>query len=107
VKQAFSSDYPCGTNAPLLGIAAAVTRTSRDGHVAEPDEAISVAAALEAYTLGAARAAGIDAVAGSLEVGKRADLLVLSSNPLDTPSTALASIRVLQSWVGGVRVDPP
>jgi hypothetical protein len=31
----------------------------------------------------------------------------LSSNPLDTPSTALASIRVLQSWVGGVRVDPP
>jgi len=107
VKQAFSSDYPCGTNAPLLGIAAAVTRTSRDGHVAEPDEAISVAAGLEAYTLGAARAAGIDGVAGSLEVGKRADLLVLSSNPFDTPSTALASIRVLQTWVGGVRVDPP
>src|SRR3989454_3936416 len=31
VRQAFSSDYPCGSNAPLVGIAAAVTRTSRQG----------------------------------------------------------------------------
>ena len=107
VKQAFSSDYPCGTNAPLLGIAAAVTRTSQHGHVSEPDEAISVADALEAYTLGAARAAGLAAEVGSLEPGKRADLLVLSSNPLDTPPTALASIRVEQTWIGGARVDPP
>src|SRR5207249_1920631 len=33
VKQAFSSDYPCGSNSPIVGIAAAVTRTSREGHV--------------------------------------------------------------------------
>jgi predicted amidohydrolase YtcJ len=107
VRQAFSSDYPCGTNAPLAGIAAAVTRMSRHGHVAAPDEAISAAAALEAYTLGAARAAGIDAVAGSLEAGKRADLLVLSSNPLDCAPTELASIRVLETWREGVRSNPP
>src|SRR5439155_683721 len=36
VKQAFSSDYPCGSNSPIVGIAAAVTRTSREGHVAAP-----------------------------------------------------------------------
>jgi predicted amidohydrolase YtcJ len=107
VSQAFSSDYPCGSNAPLVGIAAAVTRTSRHGHVAAPDEALSVAAALEAYTLGAARAAGIDRVTGSLEPGKRADLLVLSSNPLECPSTELASIRVLETWTKGVRSNPP
>jgi len=107
VQQAFSSDFPCGSNAPLLGIAAAVTRTSRDGHVAAPDEAMSVAEALEAYTLGAARAAGIDAVAGSLEPGKRADLLVLSSNPLACAPTALAAIRILETWMKGVRSDPP
>jgi hypothetical protein len=107
VKQAFSSDFPCGSNAPLAGIAAAVTRTSRHGHVAAPEEAISVAAALEAYTLGAARAAGLGDVAGSLEPGKRADLLVLSSNPLDCAPAALASIRVLETWVGGARSNPP
>ena len=107
VRQAFSSDYPCGSNAPLAGIAAAVTRRNRHGQLAAPDEAISVAAALEAYTLDAARAAGIDAVAGSLESGKRADFLVLSSNPLECAPTELASIRVLDTWLGGVRSDPP
>ena len=107
VSQAFSSDYPCGSNAPLVGIAAAVTRTSRQGRVAAPEEAISVSAALEAYTLGAARAARIDAVAGSLEPGKRADLLVLSTNPLECPATDLASIQVLETWMKGVRSNPP
>src|SRR2546430_11979450 len=107
VRQAFSSDYLCGSNAPLVGIAAAVTRTSRQGRVAAPEEAISVSAALEAYTLGAARAARIDAVAGSLEPGKRADLLVLSTNPLECPATDLASIQVLETWMKGVRSNPP
>jgi len=107
VRQAFSSDYPCGSNAPLMGIAAAVTRTSASGDVAEPDEAISPAAALEAYTIDAARAAGIDAVTGSLEPGKRADLLILSSNPLECSPRELASIRVLQTWAQGMRSDPP
>jgi predicted amidohydrolase YtcJ len=106
VKQAFSSDYPCGSLAPLHGIAAAVTRRSRYGDVAGPGEAIDAADALEAYTLGAARAAGIDAVAGSLETGKRADLLVLSANPLEVPAERLASIDVLQTWVAGARVPP-
>ena len=107
VRQAFSSDYPCGSNAPLIGIAAAVTRRNRSGQLATPDEAISAAAALEAYTLGAARAAGIDAVTGSLEPGKRADLLVLSSNPLECAPTEIASIRVLETWIAGQRSVPP
>src|SRR5438046_9631600 len=72
VSQAFSSDYPCGSNAPLAGIAAAVTRTSRQGRVAAPAEAIAVSAALEAYTLGPARAAPLAAGAGRPEPGRRA-----------------------------------
>ncbi|HEV8587049.1 MAG TPA: amidohydrolase [Methylomirabilota bacterium] len=107
VRQAFSSDYPCGSNSPLAGIAAAVTRTSRLGQVAAPEEAISAAAALEAYTLGAARAAGIDDVTGSLEAGKRADLLVLSANPLECPPGELSTIRVLETWMKGNRLSPP
>jgi predicted amidohydrolase YtcJ len=106
-RQAFSSDYPCGTNAPLAGIAAAVTRTSRGGQVDAPAEAISAAEALEAYTLGAARAAGLGAVAGSLEPGKRADLLVLSANPLQCPAGELATIAVRQTWVKGHRLNAP
>ena len=68
---------------------------------------MAVADALEAYTLGAARAAGLDAIAGSLESGKRADLLVLSSNPLECAPAELASIRVLETWTNGARSNPP
>jgi hypothetical protein len=107
VRQAFSSDYPCGSNAPLVGIAAAVTRRNRHGELAAPEEAVSAAAALEAYTLGAARAAAIDAVAGSLEPGKRADLLVLSSNPLESSPNGLASLGVIETWIAGERSLPP
>jgi predicted amidohydrolase YtcJ len=107
VRQAFSSDFPCGSNAPLLGIAAAVTRTSCTGQVAAPDEALTPADALEAYTLGAARAAGLDAFSGSLEPGKRADLLVLSADPLACPPAEIARIRVEETWVGGRRQPNP
>jgi predicted amidohydrolase YtcJ len=103
VRQAFSSDFPCGTNAPLLGISAAVTRASRSGEVAAPEEAVSAADALAAYTLGAARAAGCDDVCGSLEPGKRADLLVLSADPTTVPPAAIARIRVEETWLKGVR----
>jgi hypothetical protein len=107
VRQAFSSDFPCGSNAPLLGIAAAVTRTSRTGRVVAPDEALTVADALEAYTLGAARVAGLEAVCGSLEAGKRADLLVLSADPLECAASEIARIRVEETWVGGARHPNP
>ena len=107
VRQAFSSDFPCGTNAPLLGIAAAVTRTSRTGQLAAPEEALTAAEALEAYTLGAARAAGLDGQCGSLEPGKRADLLVLSADPLTCAPSEIASIRVLETWARGVRLPNP
>lgn len=106
VRQAFSSDYPCGSLAPLAGIQAAVTRRSRRGEAADPREAISVAQALEAYTLGAARAAGMAGERGSLEAGKRADFVVLSASPLACPPDALGSLTVLETWVGGARVHP-
>jgi predicted amidohydrolase YtcJ len=103
VRQAFSSDFPCGSNAPLIGIAAAVTRSSRSGQVWAPEEALTAAEALDAYTLGAARAAGFEAVCGSLEAGKRADLLVLSDDPLRCAPSDIARIRVQETWAGGVR----
>lgn len=104
IPQAFSSDFPCGSLAPLAGISAAVTRRSRRGELAAPDEAVSVTQALEAYTIDAARAAGFADERGSLEAGKRADFVVLSVNPLACPPAELASIRVVETWVGGERV---
>jgi hypothetical protein len=104
VRQAFSSDFPCGSNAPLLGISAAVTRRSRQGGIFDGDEAMSASAALQAYTIDAARAAGMERERGSLEAGKRADFVVLSGNPVECRTEEIASIRVLQTWASGVKV---
>jgi hypothetical protein len=104
LPQAFSSDYPCGENAPLVGIQAAVTRHTRLGEPAGLEEALPVEAALRAYTLDAARAAGLDGDRGSLVSGKRGDLVVLSQNPLECPPEAIKDLQVLQTWVQGVRL---
>lgn len=106
IPQAFSSDFPCGSLAPLAGIQAAVTRRSRAGDLAEPEEAVSAAQALAAYTLGAARAAGLDGERGSLEAGKRADFVVLAESPLECAPDRLAAVAILETWVGGARVHP-
>jgi predicted amidohydrolase YtcJ len=102
LRQAFSSDYPCGDNAPLVGIQAAVTRRTRLGEPSGPEEAMSAEAALRAYTLDAARAAGFEADRGSLTPGKRADFLVLSDDPLACEAGSIKDVGVLQTWVKGV-----
>jgi hypothetical protein len=103
LRQAFSSDFPCGENSPLLGIQAAVTRRTRGGEPSGPEEALPAEAALRAYTLDAARAAGLED-RGVLAPGKRADFLVLSADPLACPPDAIRDVRVLQTWVAGSRI---
>jgi len=106
IPQAFASDYPCGSVAPLVGIQAAVTRRTRDGERLDPEEGIPAHAALAAYTIEAARACGLEAECGSLEAGKRADLVILDANPLEVPGEALAGIRVTGTLLAGRPVWP-
>lgn len=106
IPQAFSSDYPCGSLAPLTGIYAAATRRSRDGQEVSPGEGVSVRAALEAYTIQGARAAGLERECGSLEVGKRADLVVLDANPLEVPPADLLRLKVINTLVAGEEAWP-
>jgi predicted amidohydrolase YtcJ len=103
LRQAFSSDFPCGETAPLLGIQAAVTRRSRQGEPSGPEEALPAEVALRAYTLDAARAAGLTD-RGVLAPGKRADFLILSGDPLATDPGAIKDIRVLETWVEGRKI---
>ena len=70
------------------------------------EEKISVRAALEAYTIGAARAGGLEHDCGSLEPGKRADLVVLAANPLQISPEDLLNVPVIKTLVVGEEVWP-
>eukprot|EP00998_Keelungia_sp_KM082_P006387 NODE_263_length_2183_cov_86.025778_g257_i0.p1 GENE.NODE_263_length_2183_cov_86.025778_g257_i0~~NODE_263_length_2183_cov_86.025778_g257_i0.p1 ORF type:complete len:601 (-),score=95.93 NODE_263_length_2183_cov_86.025778_g257_i0:310-2112(-) len=88
---------------PLLR--AAVERTTMQGHVLGPDERITVREALRAVTINAAYQTYQEADLGSLEVGKFADFVVLSRDPLSVQSAhQLTDIEVLATFVGGQNV---
>ncbi|WP_125100178.1 amidohydrolase [Leucobacter chromiireducens] len=97
-----SSDAPVAEPRPLEAIQAAVTRVTRRGHkLGEDSLRISAAEALRGHTLEGAKTLGREAEFGSLEVGKRADFVVLGQNPLDTDGADIAAIPVRETWVDG------
>jgi len=59
---------------------------------------------LTAYTLGAARALGLEAEIGSLEVGKSANFIVLDRDVLECPAMRIGQTKVLQTWFEGRKV---
>lgn len=102
VKTSLSTDAPVVKSLnPFQGIQAAVTRLDRTGVAISPSEAISIEEALYLYTMGSADANGNAHEVGSLEVGKKADFIVLNQNPLESSSDLLKEIKVLQTFVDG------
>ena len=60
--------------------------------------------ALEAITIDGARMYGEEATKGSIEVGKLADLAILSVNPLTVPPATIKTIRVMETIKEGKTV---
>ncbi len=92
VTVAFGSD--CMPMDPLFGVGQAVTAPGEG-------QRLTVTEALRAYTRGAAYAAFEEDEAGTVEVGKRADLTVLAESPWDADPTDVADIDVTHTVVGG------
>ncbi|SCL29061.1 amidohydrolase [Micromonospora inyonensis] len=88
---------------PLFGVQCAVTRRSCVGQEVNPDQRITVLEALAMHTSSAAAAMGL-ADRGSIEPGKRADLVVLASDPRDTAPEAISTIGVDTVMVNGTVV---
>lgn len=87
---------------PIGNIATAVTRTAKgSGRVLAPEQRIDVAAAIKAQTLDAAWQLHLDQEVGSLEVGKCADLVVLSDNPRAIPPERLRELGVEATFLMG------
>ena len=62
---------------------------------------MSVDDAIRAVTINSAYEMFSDDKLGSLEVGKQADLVVLSANPRQTPIEKIRKIKVKETWIDG------
>lgn len=96
-KLAFGSDWYVSSANPLLAIEVSVTRLGPDGDTTEPllpSEAIDLATAIRAATLGSAYGNFLDEETGSIEVGKLADLIVIDKNLFDIPASDISEARV-------------
>ena len=122
---AFSSDWPCTWPPdPFVSIQQTATRqawksadtanvagealdgagqggASVTGAIYVPEERISVADAVRAYTQGSAYAAFADDKVGTLEAGKLADLAVLSQDIFNAPLESIGKTRVVTTMVAG------
>jgi len=104
VTLAFGSDWTVAPLDPLLGIEAAVNRRTTDGANPGgwfPEQRLTVEEAVEAYTLGSARASFSEGEKGTLTPGKLADLVVLSRDILTGAGESLPEARVELTVVGG------
>ncbi len=100
----FGSDWPVVTLNPWEGVQTAVTRQTKEGTPEGgfvPSQRLTVAQAVEAYTLGAAFAGRREKTEGSLETGKSADLIIVSQNIFTADPHQIGQTKVVLTMVGG------
>jgi predicted amidohydrolase YtcJ len=104
-KLAFGSDWSVAPLSPILGIDAAVNRRTLDDKNPNgwfPEQRITVAESIEAYTFTSAYAAFQEKDRGSIEPGKLADLVVLSRDILaEKERDHIAETAVVLTMVSG------
>jgi predicted amidohydrolase YtcJ len=113
VKLTWGSDFPASGAgvlgmSPILQMEMGITRQEPG----EPDapvqpsksERLDMAAMIRGYTLDAAYQLHMEDVIGSLEVGKKADIVVLDKNLFEVPIYEIHKVRVTGTFVGGEQV---
>jgi hypothetical protein len=108
-RLAAGSDWAVSSANPLRAIHVAVNRAlpGASGDEAEPflpEQGLSLAEALGAYTAGSAYVNHLDGTTGAIEPGMLADLVVLDRDPFASPPGEIAATRVLLTCVEGERV---
>jgi predicted amidohydrolase YtcJ len=104
VRLAFGTDWEVAPLKPLLGVYAAVTRATLDDKNPNgwfPEQKLTVAEAVEAYTMGSAYAEFQEKEKGSITPGKLADLILLSGDIFSIAPAKIRDTKVLKTIVGG------
>jgi len=103
-RLALGSDFPVESADPRLGLYAAVSRQDLAGNPAGgwlPGERLTREEALRGFTLDAAWSLFLEGEVGSLEVGKRADLVVWGRDPMSVPEIEIPAAEIDLTLVDG------
>jgi predicted amidohydrolase YtcJ len=98
------TDAPVALPNLMQVVWATVNRTSRSGAIIGPDERVTPYEAMQMITLWGAEQFGEQATKGSIKEGKRADLVVLSANPITVEPATINQIQVLETIKDGKTV---
>jgi len=95
------SDCPVTPISPLFSVWAAVNRLTREGDVLGPDQQIDVETALRSMTSFGAKLNFDEQQTGSIEVGKKADFVILEADPTKVNPIEIKDISVLMTIIDG------
>jgi predicted amidohydrolase YtcJ len=102
VPLALGTDYPVEPITPFRGLYSAVTRQDEAGSMSfHPEDKLTIAQAIYAYTQGSAYAEFTEGWKGRLAPGYVADMVVLDHNLLEASPRELLKVQVLYTMVGG------
>ena len=100
------TDNPATPVDPFRVISTAVTRKTKDrGDILGPNERVTINDALKAVTINAAWQLFEDDQRGSITVGKAADFVLLSHNPLRIQPENIKNISALCTWIDGIKIN--
>ncbi|MEM1703364.1 MAG: amidohydrolase family protein, partial [Zestosphaera sp.] len=107
IRLGVSTDSPVEPLNPWETVYAAITRGEYEGidlFKYTPHEKLSLTEVLSSYTQGSAYVLGEENNIGTLEAGKFADFIVVDKDPYVVDEKTLREIKVLATYVGGVKV---
>jgi predicted amidohydrolase YtcJ len=105
ISVSLHSDMPMAPADPLFLMWCAVNRITPSGRTAGPEQRIDAERALRAVTIDAAYSIELEDEIGSIRPGKKADLTVLSDDPLIVDPRNIRNIRVIDTIFAGRRVE--
>ena len=98
------SDWPVSTPSPIAAIHTLVNRRLPGADATTrallPGQALTLEQAFAAYTSGSAYAGRQDD-AGHVQIGARADLVVLDRDPFAAPTDEIGETQVVATYIGG------
>lgn len=99
----FGTDYPVVSFDPFENIYVAITRKDdeRKPTGTNPEQCITLAEALKCYTWGSAYSYGMEHEVGTLEPGKKADVIILDRNLFDISAEEIPETKVQRTYLNG------